>query len=632
MLFYPQTMRHVTLFTTLADAPNVAILLAKSGCFDPHSATQPNPQLPDGQGENYRQHFQQAYADWQKIKQYMNLDVQTAPVHIEAVTESQLQTARQQLAGLWQQCLAHKNQQHGLAQQLQDIRHLFDLLDNFQRLDINLAVLRQDLQFLDLRLGLMPSLYVKRLSAALQIEGFLLSVYFQREEQAHVVVAGLKQSADNIHSLLESCSFQRISVPDEFHAHPKTVQQKLHIQQEMLLKQQDELEQQRQKLQQNHQETLRKLGQLLTLAKPYALLSQTMQCKGQLTQISGWIPACQQAALQQHATQSKLPVVMLMRAPTVNEYRHTPSQVLPPRWMQPFLALIRNYGVTAYREFDPSWLFSLSYILLFGVMFGDVGHGLCLLAVAGAVKRKHPNFFSFFVAIGLSSVTFGFVYGSVFAFEHWLPALWLSPISQPLLMLELALAGGAGFIVLLNLISIYNYLMNKQWQAALFSATGLVGLSLYLILWAVLWLESLAGGWLLLPLGLLLLYHGWHSDRPWAERLLVSVIETYDVIIALFSHTLSFLRVAAFALNHSALAIALFALADLTDGATHALVLVLGNVFIVVLEGAIVAIQVLRLEYYEGFSRYFHGDGRLFQPLRLSPDPLTHSIGFANHP
>jgi V/A-type H+-transporting ATPase subunit I len=85
-----------------------------------------------------------------------------------------------------------------------------------------------------------------------------------------------------------------------------------------------------------------------------------------------------------------------------------------------------------------------------------------------------------------------------------------------------------------------------------------------------------------------------------------------------FANTLSFLRVAAFSLNHAALALAVFALAGTMEAAGHWMVVILGNIFILILEGAIVAIQVLRLEYYEGFSRFFSGDGRAFQPLMLA--------------
>ena len=83
------------------------------------------------------------------------------------------------------------------------------------------------------------------------------------------------------------------------------------------------------------------------------------------------------------------------------------------------------------------------------------------------------------------------------------------------------------------------------------------------------------------------------------------------------SGTLSFLRVAAFSLNHIALAAAVFAIAGMLGSVGHGITVVLGNIFIIVLEGAIVAIQCLRLEYYEGFSRFFSGKGRAFEPLKF---------------
>jgi V/A-type H+-transporting ATPase subunit I len=94
-------------------------------------------------------------------------------------------------------------------------------------------------------------------------------------------------------------------------------------------------------------------------------------------------------------------------------------------------------------------------------------------------------------------------------------------------------------------------------------------------------------------------------------------VEGFETIINYVSNTLSFLRVAAFSLNHVALAIAVFTLADMLGTAGHWITILLGNIFIIVFEGAIVAIQVLRLEYYEGFSRFFSGDGREFRPLVL---------------
>jgi V/A-type H+-transporting ATPase subunit I len=119
----------------------------------------------------------------------------------------------------------------------------------------------------------------------------------------------------------------------------------------------------------------------------------------------------------------------------------------------------------------------------------------------------------------------------------------------------------------------------------------------------------------------LLVLLAWKWQRvqaPLGEKLLVVVIEVFETFMNYVSNTLSFLRVAAFGLNHVALALAVFALADMMQTTGHWITVVLGNLFIVLLEGAIVVIQVLRLEYYEGFSRFFRGDGRAFRPLRLT--------------
>ena len=111
----------------------------------------------------------------------------------------------------------------------------------------------------------------------------------------------------------------------------------------------------------------------------------------------------------------------------------------------------------------------------------------------------------------------------------------------------------------------------------------------------------------------------WHEAKAGlGERILVTAIETLETGINLFANTLSFMRVAAFSLNHVALALAIFTLANGLGTAGHWLTIVLGNIVIIVLEGGIVAIQALRLMYYEGFSRFFSGDGTEFVPLRLS--------------
>ncbi len=176
----------------------------------------------------------------------------------------------------------------------------------------------------------------------------------------------------------------------------------------------------------------------------------------------------------------------------------------------------------------------------------------------------------------------------------------------------------------MNLINITNRLKLNDRNGALFGTNGLTSLLLYISLIGLSYRYyqdgSVSTAWSILAIASLFSLFGYQlieSQAPVGERILVAAIETFEAVTGYLSNTLSFLRVAAFSLNHVALALAVFTLAGMSNGAGHWLTVVLGNLFILILEGAIVTIQVLRLEYYEGFSRFFVGDGRTFKPLTL---------------
>jgi V/A-type H+-transporting ATPase subunit I len=219
---------------------------------------------------------------------------------------------------------------------------------------------------------------------------------------------------------------------------------------------------------------------------------------------------------------------------------------------------------------------------------------------------------------------FGLLYGSLFGYEDVIKPVWMSPLHHPTKMLTLAVSFGVGFIVLTLLVNARNKYTAGHVEEALFDSTGLAGLLFYL--GAVGGVVSMAGGanlatpsWMLAIIGITIvaIYKWIETHAGLGERILVTSIETLETGINLFANTLSFMRVAAFSLNHVALALAVFTLANGMETAGHWLTIVLGNVVIIVLEGGIVAIQALRLMYYEGFSRFFSGDGTEFVPLRL---------------
>jgi V/A-type H+-transporting ATPase subunit I len=323
------------------------------------------------------------------------------------------------------------------------------------------------------------------------------------------------------------------------------------------------------------------------------------------------------------------PYVLDSRAPLPKERQHVPSLMRHSAFMQAYQSLVQNYGIPRYGEFDPTLLFMVTFLLMFGVMFGDVGQGAVIAGFGWLMRDKLKQFSLFFIAAGGFSIIFGFLYGSVFGIEETIiPALWVSPLHHPFYMLKMALYWGVGFILVMTLLKVINNWRFGHHAEAMFNSNGIAGILLYLggFFSLKMWMET--GGdfgqlqqlSIILPLSVILSYKWYENKLPLGERILVTLIEGLETLINYLANTLSFLRVAAFSLNHVALAIAIFTLADMMGEGTLAywFMAILGNLVIIVLEGAIVTIQVLRLEYYEGFSRFFSADGRLFEPLKAS--------------
>ena len=360
------------------------------------------------------------------------------------------------------------------------------------------------------------------------------------------------------------------------------------------------------------------------LAEPYVeLVGEALRGRGGLSLISGWVPRDKVASLEQ-ALREQIGerFHLTLRDPSSAERSRVPSVVEYYSWLRPFATLVRNYGVPRYGEIDPTVLFAGSFVLMFGMMFGDIGQG-AVIALAGlAFWRKLRGFGPFVMSIGVSSMVFGWLYGSIFGIEHLVHPLWMSPMHDPVRMLTLALYWGIGFILFATALTVINRINEGDILGALFDGKGLAGLLFYAGAIYSLY-HSFQGHFgalelaaLIIPMAAILAYK-WHENRgPFGERVLVVLIEGFETVMGYFANTLSFLRVAAFSLNHVALFLAVFTIANMMGTAGHWITVTIGNIFVLVLEGAIVAIQVLRLEYYEGFSRFFSGDGREFRPLR----------------
>lgn len=330
--------------------------------------------------------------------------------------------------------------------------------------------------------------------------------------------------------------------------------------------------------------------------------------------VTGWTSDVDDRELSKALAQAN--VHSIVHFPTAPQDIRAPMVMQNPWWAQPFEVFARMLGTPGDTEADPSRLLVILVPLLFGYMFGDVGHGLVLVLAGIFLKRRWP-LLRILVANGIAAMLFGLVFGSVFGQEDIIPALWLHPMEQPLPVLMVPLAGGVIILLLgltLNAIEAYWRRELPRWlrvEAAI--------LLLYLAVIGMFWVPQ---AWMVIVLALAWYFTGallQNRQQP-HTTLLVAAGVLLENIFQLIINTISFVRVGAFALAHAGL---LLAFETLAEASTHivvtALILLVGNLIVIMLEGLVVTVQTTRLILFEFFIRFLHGTGRTFRPLTAPP-------------
>lgn len=335
-----------------------------------------------------------------------------------------------------------------------------------------------------------------------------------------------------------------------------------------------------------------------------------------------------------------------------NEEKHSPPVKLKNnRFSRPFESFVEMYGLPSYNEIDPTFVVSILYTLLFGIMFGDVGQGI-VLSIVGAFmwKLKKMMLGKILIRCGFFASIFGFVYGAVFGLEHALNPLYKMMFGldeKPIDVLEpktvmmiiiFAVILGAGTIILSMILNIYSAFRRKNYENAIFSQNGIAGMLFYGSL--MVGVGSMALGFNLMslpyvlvlilipiiliffkePLGKLVAGKSDWKPEKWGEYIVQNSFEMFEIMLSYVTNTMSFLRVGAYVLVHAGMMMGFFAIAEVMPGGVvgYTIVAVVGNIFVIVVEALLVGIQVLRLNFYELFSRFFDGQGRPYTPVKVS--------------
>lgn len=341
-------------------------------------------------------------------------------------------------------------------------------------------------------------------------------------------------------------------------------------------------------------------------------------------------------------------VEVTMQHADVNGKIPPPIKLKDNSFSKPFSLFVEMYGLPSYNGINPTNFVAITYMLLFGIMFGDFGQGV-VLAIFGALMGKFKKWAMgpIISRVGISAAIFGLLFGSVFGYEELLDPVYerlgisFLPIKvmdnvAPILVATIAF--GVLLIMISILINIVSGIKNKDYENALFSNNGIAGLVFF---------GSILGGLvgtllgakvfsvpyvlLLIVLPLVLMFmreplacmvkgKKYKMEGGVVDFIAANFFEVFEFLLSYVSNSLSFVRVGGFAISHASMMLVVMALAKGMSGAASPFMVVFGNVFVMGIEALLVCIQAMRLEFYELFSRFYSGDGVPFTPVKINYD------------
>ncbi len=507
-----------------------------------------------------------------------------------------------------------------------------------------------DFKFIKFRFGKFPKEYYDRFCKTVydNTMSIFLNCYDDLEYVWGVYFVPI-EVADKVDAILTSLHFERIFIPDEYEG---TTEEACLC----LEKQIEDFSQEIKKVIIHQKKLLTENIQKIYFAKEWLtqqtnsfdvrkLAACTDKEENTYFILCGWITEEDESKLEMDLLEDNN-ITCFAEDEHRNIFSKPPTELKNPKIFKPFEMYVRMYGLPAYNELDPTIFVALTYSFIFGIMFGDVGQGLCLI-IGGFLfyKLKKADLAAIIGTCGVFSTIFGALFGSVFGFEELIEPLWIRPISYmsevpfvgKLNYIFIVTVGFGMFIILLTMVfNIINSYKSHNLEKGIFDTNGIAGFVFFgaTVVSLILLINGYAmpGGILLfimfgLPLlaialkePIMNLIEKKAKILPEEKGMYITqtFFELFEVLLGYFSNTLSFVRIGAFAVSHAAMMEVVLMLAGAEQGRANIIIIIIGNIFVCGMEGLIVGIQVLRLEFYEMFSRFYMGTGHAFKPFRAS--------------
>lgn len=496
--------------------------------------------------------------------------------------------------------------------------------------------------FLQVNLGSIDEKNIAVLERSLKEIPHLFYPVRRQDDKIVTLTIGLRRDRAVIEKILKDVAWQEIEFPEDGQGLSGEVENKLKDKIDGYKKRIAELDYRINKIAKEHENILSKIRAFITLKKSLIEAKRYSYATDKTVILSGWVLHRDKDKVTNEI--KKIAGVSYIEKKRAEEL-NIPKEDIPVYFehsalFKPFELLINSYGLPRYGTIDPTVFVAISFLIMFGAMFGDLGQGLSLVLIGLLIKRaknvKIKQASTLLVYCGISSSIFGVLYGSIFGFEEIIPAMWIRPMENIFEVFKISVMFGIIIITLGVLVNIINALRDKDYIKALFDKSGLITGIIYWLAIALMSKLFVAEKnipsiyLILISVGIILIFlkpviEVIFRRKKEKESLFVSFMESLvdilEIIMGYLANTVSFIRIAAFSVAHAGLFFAIFELSrllrDVGGLPLSVLIIVLGNIFIVLLEGLVVSIQSLRLNYYEFFSKFFVTGKHVYKPLTM---------------
>ena len=489
----------------------------------------------------------------------------------------------------------------------------------------------------------------------------------QQDDACYQLIISMKRDDEQINKVLSGLGWAKVDLSNELLSNKKNLLDEISVRLQKITDEQKKLQTEVNGLIKREETDFKNLWANLRINELCCRIQANFKSSSRTVIFAGWLPLSKKKALTcgiMDATHGRCYMEWYEAGSSEVIGEEVPVALKNPKMLAPFQLLVSNFGIPQYGTIDPTVFVMPIYLAMFGLMFPDAGQGLVLmmLGILGVFllgkKEERKNYYQIswlVIWCGLSAILFGTLFGSYFGVNLFKP-LWFnfhsivsghesgSNMVRSLYdILSITLYFGISVISLGLLFNWVNLVRTGEWMELIFDKGGILGgwiygggvyIGFYMVSHDYKGLPDGNTLFFLVALPALLLFikepyhhfkhaaeHPEHSSNPITlipNFLMQWVVELLEIFSGYLSNTLSFMRVAGLGIAHVCLMIALFTMADMASGVWPLVILIVGNIIVILLEGLSACVQALRLNYYEFFTKFFHGTGKLYTPISLN--------------